>query len=157
MKGVKRFTVIHTGVGHAAAVMELGVFRADSWIIETGRNGMRRYYLTIRILQNVGERSVQNTGPPARKTRSVVTQCGAAAARLDPDHLNLLVFNKVIEEAYRIATATDTCHKHIGQARFLFQNLRPYLSADDRLEVANHKRIRVGSQNRTQHVICRPD
>src|SRR2546422_10130860 len=119
MKGVKRFTVSNTGVGHAATVMKLGVFRPDSRIIKTGGNGMRRYDLTIRILQDVGKRSVQDTGPAARKTRSVVAQLRPAASGFDADHLNLFVFNKVIEKAYRVATTTDTRHKQIGQAPFL--------------------------------------
>ena len=100
---------------------------------------------------------MQHTGPAARKTRRVVAKPGPAASRFHSDHLDIFVFDEIVEEADGVASATDAGHEHIREPRFFFQDLCARFAADDRLKIANHQRIRMRPKHRAQHVIRRAD
>src|SRR2546422_11775251 len=71
-------------------------------------------------------------------------------AGLHPDHLHLWVILECIEEAHRVAAATDTGDQVVGQPLDLGGNLRAGLPADAGLEVAHPRRVEGKSPHRAE-------
>ena len=59
----QRLLIRDEGVPGPARVFEEGMFGSDSRVIQPRRHGVRGRNLTIRILQKIAERTVQDTGP----------------------------------------------------------------------------------------------
>src|SRR5215813_13606230 len=81
----------------------------------------------------------------------------AKTARFNADHLHLLVPDKRMEKSYGIASTTDTGNEAIRQPAFCRQDLSSSFPTDDGLEITDHHRIGMGSQNRTENVVGRAD
>src|SRR5436309_14318404 len=96
---------------------------------------------------------MQDARPSPGKPRRMIAECRPTATRFDADHSDVLVPNKVEEQANRIAPSTNAGDERSRKAAFLLQNLRADFASDDGLEVANHKRIRMRTKNRAEHVI----
>src|SRR3989442_9726891 len=73
-------------------------------------------------------------------------------AGLHPDHLHLWVILEWIEEAHRVAAATDTGDQVVGQPLDLGGKLPAELPAEYGLELSHHRRKRVGFQDRGAHI-----
>src|SRR5207249_10000497 len=83
--GIESGLIGNSGVFGAALIGKPCVLGTDGGIVEARGNRMRRGDLAVFILQNVGVRPLQHTGPSATETlarsqpRRVLTESGAAA------------------------------------------------------------------------------
>src|SRR5262249_26135951 len=94
--------------------------------------------LTVGILQNVGKRSVQNAGASSGKPGGMIAELWTTATSLHTNHLDLLVFNEIVEEPNGIAATPNASHHNVGQPSFFLQDLYTDFAANDRLKIANH-------------------
>ena len=83
------------------------MFRTDCRIIQPRRNGMCLRDLTIFILEDIREGTVQDSGSTSREARRVIAESRSAAPCFDADHLYLRISDEVVEQADRIAAAAD--------------------------------------------------
>src|SRR5207249_6940245 len=118
---------------------------------------MRRHNLPVFILEDVRKRSVKHARPPARKSSRVITECGSTTAGFNTHHANLFLADEVIEQSDGVASAAHAGYEYVRQPAFLLENLRARFSADDRLELSNHHRVRMRTKDRAEHVVCRTD
>src|SRR5947209_19883256 len=110
---------------------------------------MRRGDLPALVLQDVAHRALQDAGTAAAalvEARGVLAELRARASGFDADHAYAFVREERMKEADGVRAAADAGDERVGQASFLFENLRARLAADDALEVAHHARVRVGPQ-----------
>src|SRR5262249_6882758 len=123
---------------HPARVLPETVFRANAGIVQASRHGMNIGCLTVGILQYVAECPVQHTGLAMTQCCGVLAWLRAAAASLHSDQVDTCFARKGVEDAGRVAAATDTRDHHVGQPANLLQRLLFRLSANHRLEVADN-------------------
>ena len=71
---------------------------------------------------------------------------------LDAEDLDLAVVEEGVEQPHRIRAAADAGDERVRQPALGLQHLLLRLSADDRLEVAHHRRIRVRAGDRADAV-----
>jgi hypothetical protein len=57
-----------------------------------------------------------------------------------------------MEEAHRVGAAADACNERVGKAALRLQHLLAGLAADDRLEIAHHRRVGVRPRDGADHV-----
>ena len=117
------------------------MLRADSGIIEAGRDRVRFVDLPVLIHQQIGAIAVQHAGPAARERGRVQPGGEPMARRLPPVDLDLRIVQERVEQAHGIGAATDARDQRIRQASFSGHHLLARFVADDRLEVAHHHRV----------------
>src|SRR5580693_8239245 len=83
----------------ASGIVQSRMLGANGGVVEACRDGMRSRDLSILILQNVGIGALQDSRLAAAKTRCMLAQFGAAAASLDADQPNLLLWNEFVKRA----------------------------------------------------------
>ena len=71
-EGLERFAIRGRKIFHPTHVLQPGMLRPDTGIVQPGRNGVRFENLAVAVLQQVGAGAVQNTG------RSLGKRCGMA-------------------------------------------------------------------------------
>lgn len=71
----------------------------------------------------------------------------ALAGRLDAVERDALVVEEAAEQAHRIRPSTDARDRGVRQAALERQDLLARLAPDDRLELAHHRRVRVGADD----------
>ncbi len=76
----------------------------------------------------------------------------AVAAGLDTDHLHARLVEERMEQPHRIRAAADAGDQGVGQPALGLLQLRAGLVADDRLEVAHHRRIGMRAGDRADDV-----
>jgi hypothetical protein len=78
----------------------------------------------------------------------------ALAARLDPDDPHALVVEERVEQPHRVRPAADRRDDRVGQAALAscIGQLPAHFLADDRLEIAHHRRIGVRPRHRADAV-----
>ena len=74
------------------------------------------------------------------------------AAGLDPDHPDIRLVEKRVKQPHRIRAAADAGDERVGQPALGASQLGARLVADDRLEIAHHRRVRMRSGDRADHV-----
>src|SRR4030095_5861004 len=52
-----------------ADIMEVSMFRPHAWVIESGGNGVSAGDLPVLVLQNIDQRTLENSGPGRRESR----------------------------------------------------------------------------------------
>src|SRR5205814_10014164 len=114
--------IVTTGELGGALIGEPGVCGPYGRIVEPCGNRMRFGDLAVFVLQNVGVRPLQHTGPSATETlvrsqpRRVLTECGATAAGFDTNHFHARVAQKLMKEADGVRAAANAGEKMRGQA-----------------------------------------
>ena len=78
---------------------------------------------------------------------------GAAAAGLDPLQPHCLVIDERVEHPGGVGSSPDAGHHDVGQPVKILQALAPCFSANHRLEVADHHRIRVRTYHATDQIM----
>src|SRR5262245_62063914 len=118
---------------------------------------MGQINLAIVILEQIGHGTLQDSWLSAGKPSGMFSTCDTQATGFDTNHLDLLVPDECIEESYRIAATADASDEAIRQPALCRQNLSPSFPSDNRLEVTNHHRIRMGTKYRTENIMGRTD
>ena len=77
----------------------------------------------------------------------------AASAGFDADHLHVSVLQEFVKQANCVRAAANTSEKMRGQALFRGKNLRARFAADAGMKIANHRRIGMRAENRTQEIV----
>src|SRR5665213_3306880 len=153
----ERFFIRRVGVFHAAGVAQERVFRPDGGVIESGADAVRGLDLAKFVLQNKTARALQHAERAALKPRRMLFRLDAASARFHADHPHGFVFEERIKKSDGVRAAADAGDEQVGQALFLFQNLRARLVADDALEIPHHHRIRMCAVSRAENVVRATD
>src|SRR6185437_11093240 len=119
---------------------------ADAGIIEAGTDGMNVGGLPVFVLKNVGNAAVQNPRLSCAERGGMLPERTSAAARFDTNELHILIINERMEDARRVAAATDAGDDAIGKTAFDLHALLARLATDARLEISHHfgKRMRPG-------------
>src|SRR5918996_4821617 len=104
---------------------------------------MRLTNLSGFVLEHIALASMEHADFAAQYGSRVFSAANSLARRLDPQHSNFLILDEWVEQSHRITPAADTSNQKVGQSSLFRQNLSPRLMTDDRLEVANHHRIRM--------------
>src|SRR5215469_16710581 len=100
---------------------------------------MRRGDLPVFILQNVSVRALKHAGPRSRETlacrkaRSVLSKLAPAATRLDANHLDARIAQKLVEQPNGIRAASNASNQMGRQASLRRQNLLARFTANDRM------------------------
>ena len=76
------------------------------------------------------------------------------AAGFDADQTDIGVVYEGVEDAHGVAAASDAGNHHVRQATDLFGALPLRLTPDDRLELADHQRVRMRAEHRSQEVVA---
>src|SRR5439155_135882 len=72
VEGSQRLVIGHGDVLGTAAVLEPGVLRADTGIVQAGRDGVRLADLSVRVLQEIRAVAMQHAGPARAQRRRVL-------------------------------------------------------------------------------------
>ncbi len=125
----------------------------DAGVVQAGADAVGLGDLAILVLQDVGAVAVQHAGLAQLQRGRVLAALQTLASGLDADQARLVMRNIGVEDAHRIAAATDAGHDRIGlqfsavarQAQLAqhLGHLGQAFLADHALEVAHHHRIGV--------------
>ncbi len=96
-------------------------------------------------MQNARPSTVHRRGVAIRHFQSV-------AAGFDAVNLHLPVVEEIVEQAHRVRAAADAGDQRVGQPSFALQHLLAHFPADDRLEIAHHRRIGMRPGHRADDV-----
>src|SRR5947207_9930697 len=102
MVGFEGFVVGDVLVANPALFLPEAVFRADAWVIKTGRDGVDALGLTVIVLKHVAEAAVEDAGLALGQARGVLAGFESPAASLGADELDLGVVNERIKDAGRV-------------------------------------------------------
>src|SRR5690242_19655194 len=109
-------------------------------------------HLSIFVLQQVAECSVQNTGTACYQRGRVLAWLKTGTSGFDADELYSGCVREGVKDADGVAASTNAGDDYIRQSTLLRENLRACLVADDRLEVAHDARIGMRPYCRTDQV-----
>ena len=157
VEAVHRLDVIDIGIFRAAEIAQQAVLRTDGGIVETGTDGMRQGNLPVAVLQHIGFGALKDADFVLRETRRMHAALDPEAAGLHADQPHALVLDERMEQADRVAPAADTGQQCGRQSPFRLENLFACFAADHALEVADHHRIRVRAERRTEDIVRRAD
>src|SRR3974390_2409000 len=111
---------------------------------------MRLGDLAVFVLQDIGKRTLQNSGNSTTKTRGVLAKYSSATAGFDSDQAHIAILDEFVESADRVRSAADAGNHGSGKPAFLLKDLLLHLAADAAMEIANHGWIGVRSQRAAQ-------
>src|SRR5208337_4490653 len=132
---------------------------ADGRIVEAGGDGMGGGDLAVFVLQDVGVGALEDAGARAGEAlmsgeaRGVIAEAVAAASSFDADHFHVSVFQEFVEESDGIGATADAGVEMRGQTLFGGENLLAGFAADDGLKIADHRWIRMRTENGTEQVM----
>src|SRR5690606_33061250 len=72
LESLERLLIGDGDVASAAAVLQVGVLRANARIVETGGDRVRLDHLAVLILQHVRARAMKDANAPSAERRSVL-------------------------------------------------------------------------------------
>ena len=111
------------------------MLRADTGIVEAGRDRDRFLDLADLVLHQVAAHAVDDTRRTVADRRTT--------GRLDADQTRRRLVDEPGEDAHRVRAAADTRDHDVGWAPEEVTALRVGLLADDALELTDHVRVRV--------------
>ena len=124
---------------------------AHARIVQASRNTVGGQDLPVVVLHQVGPVAVQHAGAACRQRRRMATGLHAVTSSLDTDEPHRVV-DKWMKDSNGVGPPAHAGDHGIGQRPGLLKHLRPRLSANHRLEVPHHGRIRVWACNCTNDV-----
>ena len=74
-------------------------------------------------------------------------------AGLDANQAHVLIVHESVEDAHGVAAAAHARHNCVRKSTDRLETLRSGLPADDGLELANHERIRMRSEHRSEQIV----
>ena len=141
-KAASASSSVTDGVLHPAGVLEEGVLRTHRGIVQAGGDGVGLLDLAVLVLEDVGVGAVEDARGASRQRGAVLAGVEAQTARLDAHHAHARVVHELVEHADGVAAGAHAGDERVGQPALLGQDLPARLPADDRLEVADHGRVR---------------
>lgn len=148
-----------------------------AWIIETRSNRIDGQRIAIVVLQVITSHSMYRTLLAKRQGSCIVWRVETPSSWLYANQLHTFVTKKGGKDACtlrgkelglspyspyifrsdsvrtnRIATSSNASHDCVGKLAFLFEELPPSFFADNALEIANHSRKGMRSNNRADGV-----
>ena len=123
------------------------MLRANTGVIETGGNAVRRLHLTIGVLQEVAQASMKNTRPARSQRGRMSLARHPFAGRFDTDELDALVLQEGGEDADRIRATAHAGNHGTRQPAVFLQQLRSGLASDHRLEVPDQTGKWIGTDH----------
>ncbi len=137
----------------ALRFVQPGVFGTDTGVIQPRRDAEAFQNLPILVLKEVSAVAVQHTGATAGKAGTMLhLLVNALAARFDTNDPDRSVVQERIEEPHRVRSAADRGDDRVRQPTFGLVQLAAGFLADDRLEIAHHRRVWVGARHRSDAV-----
>src|SRR5262245_53177444 len=149
----QRLGVGGRGVLGAANVLEVAVLRPDARVVEAGADAMGGDDLAVRILQEIGARTVEHADLAGAERSGVGAGLDAVPGRFNADQAYLGVVQERVEYADGVAAAAHTGDHVVRQTAELFEALGARLAPDDRLEVAYQARVGVGADRAADQVV----
>ena len=154
VKGFEGRIIVDRGVGRPAAFLPLDVLRPHRGIVEPGRHRVGAKDLAVLVLEDQGLGAVQDSGRGTRREpRGVLPRLQAPPSGFDAHQGHRFVADERGEDSGRVGAAADARNHHVGQALRRPLELGQGLATDHRLEIANHHRIGVGAEDRTEDVV----
>src|SRR5712692_4820099 len=150
-----RVFVADCDIVDALEIAEEGVLGSNARVVQTGGHRVRRQHLPVAVLQQVRERTVQHAWAPADERGRVLAGLDPRPGRLHADQRHVLVVEEGGEDADGVRTPTDARDHDVGQLAVDGQVLLAGLVADDTLQVADHFRVWVRTDHRTDDVVGR--
>ena len=141
------FVVGHRSVFGSALIPQITVFGTDRGVVQPGGNRMSQINLSVVTLEQIGHGALQDAWLSSGKTCGMLSTLHPQAAGFDANHLHVLVPDERMEESHGIAATADAGNEVIRQPAFCRQDLSPSFTSDDGLEVSDHHRIGMGSEN----------
>src|SRR6267143_4339372 len=154
-EGVQSLLVRHGFIQYATRVFQVSMLGADTRIVETGRNAVRRLDLSVGVLEQVAHASMEDARPPGTQSRGMFTARYPFPGCFDSHELYSLVFEKSRKDAHGVRAPTDAGHHGARQATDLLEHLRPRLPSDHRLEIAYQPRKRIRPDHGANDVVRR--
>src|SRR3954447_5374755 len=142
LEGVDGVGVGDRDVGRAATVTQLRVLRADTRVVETGRDRMGLEDLALLVLEHRRHRAVEHPARIGRQWGAVPAAAQALPRRLHADQLDAVVVEERRECADRVGAAAHAGDHARREAPRDLEELRARLVADQPLQVAHERRER---------------
>ena len=152
MESLECFGIGDTDILGTAGILEPSVLRADTRIVEAGRDRVRLDDLAIFVLQQVGAIAVQHAGAAAFQRCGMTVGVQSVTSSFDANKLDTFDRDVRIEDTHCVRTAADTSDRVIGLAATLLLHLANALLADHGLEITHHHRIRMRAGNSADDV-----
>ena len=158
VEGGEGLPVVHRGVLHPAGVPPVRVLRPDRRIVEAGRHRMGRLDLAVVILNDLGPRAVEHAGRPAAgEPRGVIARARPRPPASTPTSRTWVWGTKAEKIPAALEPPPTQATTRSGNPRAIRRYWAMRLAADHGLEVANHHRIGVRTEDRTENVVGRSD
>ena len=153
LESFERFRIGGVGVLRAAEIAQPRMLGSDGGVVETCGDRMRQLDVASLVLQHERARALQHAGAATGKPCRVASRRDALSTGLDANQPDVAVVEERIEDADGIAAAANARHDHVRQPTRLLEDLRARFPADDRLELADHQRIRMRSERGAEQVV----
>ena len=127
----KRLRVCDRHILRASHELIVGMFRADTGIVQPCRDRRGREHLTEAILKQQTVCAVKDTRATLHERRRMMARPEATPPSLDTNQSYAPIADEGMKQPNRIRSATDACHEQIRQPTLCAQDLVPSLSADD--------------------------
>src|ERR1019366_2307324 len=114
LKGVERLGIARGEISNPPGFLQPGVFGADAWIVEPGRDRMSFLDLPVGVHQQIGAVAMQHAGPAAGE-RGGVLFVEAKTRRLDAINLHGLIVEEGMKKADGVGAAPYTGKQRIRQ------------------------------------------
>src|SRR2546425_7706927 len=114
---------------------------------------MSQLDLPVVVLEEIRHGPVEDADRARGEARRMLAALDAEPARLDPDHLDLLVLEERREHADRVAAPAYARDEVVRELTFGLEDLFARLAAYDGLEVPDHHGVRVRAQDRAEDVV----
>src|SRR3989338_4136775 len=110
-------------------------------------------HLTIFILKEITLRPLENTKRTTCKPCSMSTALYTLPSCLNSGHLDALILHERIEQPHGIAPSANTGNQEVRELPLKLHDLFPGLFTNHRLEVPDHNRIRMRSEDSAHNIV----
>ena len=141
---------------HPTGGMERGQLRADARVVEPRRHRVRLDDLAVAVLQHHRPGAVEDPRRAAGEGRRVPSGRDPVPRRLGDGDPDGRLADEPCEQPDRVGAAADAREGEIRQPPLRRDELDSRLVADQALEVADDRRVRMRAHRRSQHVVGRP-
>ena len=109
--------------------------------------------LALVVLKQIRERALKRSRRSTRESRCMATGFDAVACRFEADQPGIRIVDERVKDTDRIRTTTDARCDGIRQPARLRLDLRTRLEPDHPLEIAHHRRKRMGPSRGAEAVV----
>ena len=146
LEGLQRLRIRGRHVFRPPDILQPGVLRPDSRIVEAGRDRMGVRDLPVLVLEEVGAVAMQHARRAAGERGGMLPALQPPPCRLHADDAHIRLIQEGMEQAYGVRAAADAGDHRVRQPPLGFHDLRAHLVSDNALEVPHHLRIGRGAR-----------